>query len=497
MRLRDLLNYKQIIIQCHDNPDADAIASGFGVYMYLKKMGIEVRLIYGGRFQIRKANLVKMIAELSIPIDYVEQLDAPKLLLCVDCQYGGGNVTHFMAGKTAVIDHHQIEMKPGELWEIRSAYGSCSTIVWDMLQEERFPVNGYESLATALYYGLYMDTGQFSDIYHPMDRDMRDALFINKKKFIHFRNSNLSREELRIAGEALMEHTYLPEEHFSIVRVHRCDPNILGVISDFMLQADGVDCCVAFNELQDGFKLSVRSCTRSVRANDLASFFAMGIGSGGGHLDKAGGYISKRLFSKTYPRIKMADYLSRRMKGYGQSYETIVAGKWTHLLTSLEHFKRVDVILGAVRLDRYYPIGRQLLVRTMDEDIEVTVLKGIYLMLDDSGRIYTMSRESFKGRFTPINEPYHVQSGYIPSIHDRKTKKVRKITDFTMQYKLQQEIQADAVRLQKRVKLFREGMEEEYLFGNQGDYLVIWGSNQEHITIIKQERFEKEYEKRR
>ena len=34
MKLSDLLEFKQIVIQCHDNPDADAIASGFAIYTY-------------------------------------------------------------------------------------------------------------------------------------------------------------------------------------------------------------------------------------------------------------------------------------------------------------------------------------------------------------------------------------------------------------------------------------------------------------------------------
>ena len=35
MRLSDFLEYNDIAIQCHDNPDADALASGYGVYVYL------------------------------------------------------------------------------------------------------------------------------------------------------------------------------------------------------------------------------------------------------------------------------------------------------------------------------------------------------------------------------------------------------------------------------------------------------------------------------
>ena len=37
MRLKELLDFDNIVIQCHDNPDADAIASGYGVLLYLQK----------------------------------------------------------------------------------------------------------------------------------------------------------------------------------------------------------------------------------------------------------------------------------------------------------------------------------------------------------------------------------------------------------------------------------------------------------------------------
>ena len=34
MKLSDLLQFDNIIVQCHDNPDADALASGFGAVSY-------------------------------------------------------------------------------------------------------------------------------------------------------------------------------------------------------------------------------------------------------------------------------------------------------------------------------------------------------------------------------------------------------------------------------------------------------------------------------
>ena len=48
---------QSVTIQCHDNPDADAIASGFALYKYFLSLGRQVQLVYAGRNQIHKSNL--------------------------------------------------------------------------------------------------------------------------------------------------------------------------------------------------------------------------------------------------------------------------------------------------------------------------------------------------------------------------------------------------------------------------------------------------------
>ena len=96
MRLSDFLKYDDIVVQCHDNPDADALASGFGIYEYLKAHGKEVRFIYSGRFKVSKSNLTFFILTLNIPIEFVTELDhEPELLITSDCFYGEGNVKQF------------------------------------------------------------------------------------------------------------------------------------------------------------------------------------------------------------------------------------------------------------------------------------------------------------------------------------------------------------------------------------------------------------------
>ena len=68
MQLHDLLKYDDIVIQCHDNPDADALASGYALRWYFDQMGKKVRFLYRGRNEIQKSNLQIMLAELQIPV---------------------------------------------------------------------------------------------------------------------------------------------------------------------------------------------------------------------------------------------------------------------------------------------------------------------------------------------------------------------------------------------------------------------------------------------
>ena len=303
MKLRELLEFNQIVVQCHDNPDADAIASGFALYQYLKENGKDVRLIYSGRNVIRKSNLVIMVKELEIPIEHVRNTEKEmpaELLITVDCQYGEGNVTLYPAQTVAVIDHHRVNRKMPVLCEIQSNLGACATLLWNMLREEGVDVNADEKLATALYYGLFTDTGGMEVIYHEKDMELRDNAEYEEGLITKLRNANISIEELETAGAALLRCDYNEQYRFAVVKCGPCDPNVLGLISDMVLEVDAVDVCVVFSMLSNGVKLSVRSCLEEIKANELAAKLCMGMGSGGGHHVKAGGFMQMGLLTKEY-----------------------------------------------------------------------------------------------------------------------------------------------------------------------------------------------------
>ena len=303
MKLSKLLQYNQIIVQCHDNPDADAIASGFGVYTYLKMHGKKVRLVYGGRNVIRKSNLVMMIKELEIPIENVRHTsgeEPAELLVTVDCQYGEGNVTLYPAQHVAVIDHHRVSKALPKMHEVQSNLGACSTLIWNMLKAEGIDPNENEKLVTALYYGLFTDTGNLEEIYHEKDMELRDNAKYHMGLLTRLRNANISIEELETAGAALLRCDYNEQYRFAVVKAGPCDPNVLGLISDMVLEVDSIDVCVVFAIQPNGVKISIRSCDEKIKANELAAKLCRDIGSGGGHLVKAGGTLQMNLLTKEY-----------------------------------------------------------------------------------------------------------------------------------------------------------------------------------------------------
>ena len=83
------------------------------------------------------------------------------------------------------------------------------------MKEEGFSFAGKYELGTALYYGLFSDTNQFSEIYNPLDMDMRDAIICEKSKISLFRNSNLSLHEMELAGIALIKNIYNNDYDYS------------------------------------------------------------------------------------------------------------------------------------------------------------------------------------------------------------------------------------------------------------------------------------------
>ncbi len=498
MKLHELLPYNDIIIQCHDNPDADALASGYALLWYFKKQGKTARFIYRGVNRVQKSNLLIMLSELAIPVEYEPELThVPELLITVDCQYGQRNVTETKAQNIAVIDHHQVSEAMPPLSEIRSRLGSCSTIVWDMIKDEGLSFDDDPLLSTALYYGLYTDTNRLAELSHPLDRDMLDELFVQKSLITKMNNSNISLGELKITGKAILDYDYHEDNHYLILRSDPCDPNILGVISDFSLETDRVDVCCAYYVTEQEVKFSVRSCIKEVHADELAAHIAAGIGGGGGHLYKAGGTIRPEKLPDT-AGASLADavsaIISERLSAYFAKYDILYAPKTTLGMEGMKKYRKLPQELGFVRLTEIFPAGTTVEIRTLEGDVNVRIEDDKYLMIGIEGEVYPIAKEKFEKTYDLPDTPYSAQFEYAPSIKDVATDEKRQVLPYAKTCVSKGSSMIYARPLEKSVKLFTTWDPEKYYSGDPGDYIAFREDDEHDIYVIRRHLFDRLYE---
>lgn len=497
MRLRDLLKFDNIVVQCHDNPDADAIASGFGVYTYLKDNGKNVSFIYSGKYKIEKSNLLLMISEFDIPLEYREEIEKPDLLVTVDCQYGEGNVTRFEAEEVAVIDHHQVSGVLPRLNEVQSNLGACATVVRELLFKENIDINDNQNLATVLYYGLLKDTNNFAEISHPKDKDLRDDAQFNQSDIARLKNMNISLRELEIAGATLLNYKYSEKYKYVIAQAEPCDPNILGMISDMILEVDSVDTCLVYAILPFGIKLSVRSCTKEVKASEFVEYITLGIGSGGGHLQKAGGFIKSEFLEKiiNIDSEDVSSFLTRILDRYFSETKVIYAKNYVVDISDMKLYKKKRIPLGYVKATDISPVKKNVVIRTLEGDLEVELNEDIYIVIGALGEIYPNTREKFESGNELLNTEYEFNGEYAPVVKDILEGKNIPIIPYAKSCLSKGGVPIYVKQINEYVKIFTEWDKDSYMLGKPGDFLAVRQDDMHDIYIIRQDVFGMTYEK--
>jgi phosphoglycolate phosphatase len=497
-----------VVIQCHDDPDPDAIASAFALYTFLSEQGRDVQIVYGGFSEIQKTNLLLMAVELKIPLKFIKYDDnspifegnGKNILITVDCQYGIGNVKKFAADEVAIIDHHVKESSVPSLSDIRPFLGSCSTIMWHLLYNAGFDFKNHLDVGTALYYGLYTDTNSLSEIMHPLDKDLRDNIKYDSGLIKKLKNSNLSIGDLTIAANTLNNRRICEKINSAVFEAEPCDPNILGFTSDLALQVDNIDVCIVYCRLNGGLKLSVRSCVREVMANELVERICQGIGSGGGHNSKAGGFISMDMLEEDGAAIP-SDFLLERLTQYFAEYDHIYGDRLKMDTNKLAKYRKKAIPIGFVRSIDVFPIGTELLIRTLEGDTHVMADPDIYIMIGIDQGAWPIKRVKFEASYRELDSPYKqdeqfkCENGYEPTVKDRIQSEAKSLLPFVRSCVPTGESIIYAIKLERRTKVFTPWNLEGYMFGGIGDYLEIRSDDIKDAYVIEESIFHKTYTK--
>jgi len=340
------------------------------------------------------------------------------------------------------------------------------------------------------------DTTNFTEIHHPLDKDLRDLIEFNQRDITLFVNSNISREELLIASEALKSHEFNKDYKYAIVASEPCDPNILGIISDMLLEVDSMNVIIVYSVLEFGVKLSIRSCVVETRASDLASYICDG--NGGGHVVKAGGFIKREYFELKgipYDGKNIHEYIDSKTRKYFDDTDIYIAGEYQEDVSKLSQYKKKPFDLGFVEAGKIFAQNKKVTIRTLEGDVDVTLSDDTYIMVGIKGEIYPVMKDKFLKNYQLCDKKYVYPGEYEPVIRDTSTGKVMTLTEHIKPCISTGEVHIYARKLERWAKVFTAWDPDNYYLGRPGDYLAFREDDTSDIYIIEGKVFDISYER--
>lgn len=307
-----------VIITTHHKPDADAIGSSLGLYLFLSKMKFNVTVItptdFAGFLQWMKgANDIinfegneNRCEELTNKADFIFCLDFNHLSRIND--YGG--IVSKSNAKKILIDHHQFPQgfEDFTYWDDKAS-STCELVyrwIKDIDKENQID----KDIASCLYTGIMTDTGSFrfsncsADTHQIVANLMNygvDHVWIHDKIYDSF-----TEDRVKFIGYAISQKLeILPEYRTAIITINSDELKKYKIqtgdtegLVNYGLSIEGIKFAILVIDRTKMVKMSFRS-----KGSFAANQFAMNHFNGGGHFNAAGG-SSTLSFEETISAIK-------------------------------------------------------------------------------------------------------------------------------------------------------------------------------------------------
>jgi nanoRNase/pAp phosphatase (c-di-AMP/oligoRNAs hydrolase) len=299
------------LVVLQDFPDPDAIACAFAHQLISKAFNINVDIIYNGEIshQQNKA-LVKLVEVEMISFDKNPDLSNYDASIFIDNQ--GTTCIEIVDALEAakiptliVVDHHELQDRlQAEFADIRSHVGATSTIYSEYLEKGDVvqldkSKREHVLVATALYQGLYTDTGS---LFRANEEDFHAAGFLSNYRdsdlFEQIMSQRRSKQTMDIIQKALGER--IIGENYSIVGIGYLrgeDRDAIPQAADFLLSEENVHTAIVYGiVIEDDEETLIGSLRTSKLTLDPDDFIkdvfgknASGYYFGGGKMS-AGGF---------------------------------------------------------------------------------------------------------------------------------------------------------------------------------------------------------------
>jgi nanoRNase/pAp phosphatase (c-di-AMP/oligoRNAs hydrolase) len=263
------------------NPDPDALAAAFGLRELLLPDCPDFTISYLGEFT-RPENAA-MVSMLKIPtVRHTEELARGAATITVDAQpsffSATGSVTF-----DVIIDHHPATvLGPHKFADVRPRYGSTSTILTEYYRDSgvRMP----RRVATALYYGLKVDTANLTRNVSDADviafrflHPRADANMIRTIELSQLPLSTLDFFQIAIANKKIAGDTA-----FAFVGAVD-NPDICVHIADFFIKLSGISWAAVACRTPEKIVVVFRSDGFRKHAGKVAETVFIDYGTAGGH----------------------------------------------------------------------------------------------------------------------------------------------------------------------------------------------------------------------
>ena len=293
--LKLLAGKQRILVTTHQHPDPDGLASALAMRTLLSenlpksKIHLSVKGHVGGGINeafVRYAGL-----DLTDWND--EKLSEYDAIILLDTQPSFSYSPLPPEVKPlAVIDHHGAvgHRRSLPFVDIRSDVGATSSIVFSYFMETETPIT--PQLAASLLYGLETDLAGAAGTPAELDNIALSSLTLlaDTRRLYQMRYVDLPRSYYIAYAQGLATARW--HEHALVSHLQAIDSlEKPAVLADFLLRFDQVDWVLTTAIYESRMILSLRTSNTKVSAASVMKKLVRGIGQGGGHRAKAGGFI--------------------------------------------------------------------------------------------------------------------------------------------------------------------------------------------------------------
>ncbi|ELZ10574.1 phosphoesterase RecJ domain protein [Natrinema thermotolerans DSM 11552] len=283
----------RLAVMAHDNPDPDAIASAVALADIAESVGVPADACYFGDISHQENRAMVNLLELDLRnLGPTESLEEYSAFALVDHSRPGVNdqlPTELHVD--IVIDHHPPRGPvPGEFVDLRQGAGATSTVLTEYV--ERFDLGFDPSTATALLYGIRVDTNDFTREVSPADFRAASVLSPHADASVlrQIEQPSLEGDTLETIARAIKNR--IQRDSVAVASVGRIgDRDALPQAADQLLAMEGVETTLVFGFNDQMVYVSARSRAADVDLGETLRDAFDRIGSAGGHADMAGAQL--------------------------------------------------------------------------------------------------------------------------------------------------------------------------------------------------------------